>query len=95
MPLHPSELTRRPPERFLAPGAPSRSLLPFGCGARSCPGEGLARAELFVFLGLILREFRLEPGPEGLPGLRGSPGTVLRCPSFRLRMVPCQPPGLP
>uniref|UniRef100_A0A8C5IRG0 Steroid 21-hydroxylase n=1 Tax=Junco hyemalis TaxID=40217 RepID=A0A8C5IRG0_JUNHY len=83
------------PERFLAPGAPSRSLLPFGCGARSCPGEGLARAELFVFLGLILREFRLEPGPEGLPGLRGSPGTVLRCPSFRLRMVPCQPPGLP
>ncbi|XP_038016415.1 steroid 21-hydroxylase-like isoform X2 [Motacilla alba alba] len=83
------------PERFLAPGAPSRSLLPFGCGARSCPGEGLARAELFVFLGLILREFRLEPGPAGLPGLRGSPGTVLRCPPFRLRMVPCQPPGSP
>ncbi|NWH39267.1 CP21A hydroxylase, partial [Chloropsis hardwickii] len=80
------------PERFLIPGAPSRSLLPFGCGARSCPGEGLARAELFVFLGLILREFRLEPGPGGLPGLRGSPGTVLRCPPFRLRMVPCQPP---
>ncbi|NXV01513.1 CP21A hydroxylase, partial [Cettia cetti] len=80
------------PERFLAPGAPSRSLLPFGCGARSCPGEGLARAELFVFLGLILREFRLEPGPGGLPGLRGSPGTVLRCPPFRLRMVPCQLP---
>ncbi|NXO70118.1 CP21A hydroxylase, partial [Phainopepla nitens] len=80
------------PERFLAPGAPSRSLLPFGCGARSCPGEGLARAELFVFLGLILREFRLEPGPGGLPGLNGSPGTVLRCAPFRLRMVPCQPP---
>ncbi|NXO13143.1 CP21A hydroxylase, partial [Oriolus oriolus] len=80
------------PERFLGPGAPSRSLLPFGCGARSCPGEGLARAELFVFLGLILREFRLEPGPGGPPGLRGSPGTVLRCPPFRLRMVPCQPP---
>ncbi|NXY11436.1 CP21A hydroxylase, partial [Pteruthius melanotis] len=79
-------------ERFLAPGAPSRSLLPFGCGARSCPGEGLARAELFVFLGLILREFRLEPGPGGPPGLRGSPGTVLRCPPFRVRMVPCQPP---
>ncbi|XP_066062441.1 steroid 21-hydroxylase isoform X3 [Chamaea fasciata] len=83
------------PERFLAPGAPLRSLLPFGCGARSCPGEGLARAELFVFLGLILREFRLEPGPGGLPGLRGSLGTVLRCPPFRLRMVPCQPPGSP
>lgn len=91
----PSKLIHRPPERFLAPGAPSRSLLPFGCGARSCPGEGLARAELFVFLGLILREFRLEPGPGGLPGLRGSPGTVLRCPPFSLRMVPCQPSGSP
>ncbi|NWI61085.1 CP21A hydroxylase, partial [Calyptomena viridis] len=78
------------PERFLSPGAPWRSLLPFGCGARSCPGEGLARAELFVFLGLILQEFRLEPGPGGLPGLGGSPGTVLRCPPFRLRMVPYQ-----
>ncbi|XP_064494195.1 steroid 21-hydroxylase isoform X3 [Pseudopipra pipra] len=83
------------PERFLSPGAPWRSLLPFGCGARSCPGEALARAELFVFLGLILREFRLEPGPEGLPGLGVSPGTVLRCPPFHLRMVPCQPPGSP
>lgn len=89
------KLDPSPPERFLAPGAPSRSLMPFGCGARSCPGEGLARAELFVFLGLILREFRLEPGPGGLPGLRGSPGTVLRCPPFRLRMVPCQPLGSP
>ncbi|NXG11162.1 CP21A hydroxylase, partial [Sakesphorus luctuosus] len=77
------------PERFLAADAPSRSLLPFGCGARSCPGEALARAELFVFLGLILREFRLEPGPGGLPGLGGSAGTVLRCPPFRLRLVPC------
>ncbi|XP_005058028.1 PREDICTED: steroid 21-hydroxylase-like [Ficedula albicollis] len=52
------------PERFLAPGAPARSLLPFGCGARSCPGEGLARAELFVFLGLILREFRVSAERE-------------------------------
>ncbi|NWS14870.1 CP21A hydroxylase, partial [Pachyramphus minor] len=80
------------PERFLSPGAPWRSLLPFGCGARSCPGEALARAELFVFLGLILREFRLEPGPGGLPRLGGSPGTVLRCPPFHLCMVPCQTP---
>uniref|UniRef100_A0A8C5X833 Uncharacterized protein n=1 Tax=Malurus cyaneus samueli TaxID=2593467 RepID=A0A8C5X833_9PASS len=77
------------PEAFL-PGTwglgscrlPLALLLPFGCGARSCPGEGLARAELLVFLGLILSEFRLEPGPGGLPGLEGSPGTVLRCPPF-------------
>ncbi|NXI45138.1 CP21A hydroxylase, partial [Galbula dea] len=81
------------PERFLAPGAPWRALMPFGCGARSCLGEGLARAELFVFLGCILREFRLEPpGPGLLPCLEVSAGTVLRCPPFRVCMVPCQPP---
>ncbi|XP_074932531.1 steroid 21-hydroxylase-like [Phalacrocorax aristotelis] len=79
------------PERFLVPGAPWRSLVPFGCGARSCPGEGLARAELFVFLGQILQEFRLEPPAPGvLPCLGVSAGTVLRCPPFRVRMVPCQ-----
>ncbi|NXS43772.1 CP21A hydroxylase, partial [Balaeniceps rex] len=81
------------PERFLVPGAPWRALVPFGCGARSCLGEGLARAELFVFLGQILQEFRLEPPAPGvLPCLEVSAGTVLRCPPFRVRMVPCQPP---
>ncbi|KAM8986351.1 LOW QUALITY PROTEIN: steroid 21-hydroxylase-like [Ara ararauna] len=88
---HPEEFL---PERFLAPGAPLRALLPFGCGARSCLGEALARAELFVFLGQILREFRLEPPAPGLlPSLQVRAGTVLRCPPFRVRMVPCQDPA--
>ncbi|NXS75960.1 CP21A hydroxylase, partial [Pandion haliaetus] len=81
------------PERFLVPGAPWRALVPFGCGARSCLGEGLARAELFVFLGRILQEFRLDPpAPGAVPCLEVSAGTVLRCPPFRVCMVPCQPP---
>ncbi|NWS65047.1 CP21A hydroxylase, partial [Chunga burmeisteri] len=81
------------PERFLVPGAPWRALVPFGCGARACLGEGLARAELFVFLGRILQEFRLEPPAPGvLPCLEVSAGTVLRCPPFCVRMVPCQSP---
>ncbi|XP_076216990.1 steroid 21-hydroxylase-like [Aptenodytes patagonicus] len=64
------------PERFLVPGAPWRALVPFGCGARSCLGEGLARAELFVFLGQILQEFRLEPPAPGV------------CPAWRCRQAP-------
>ncbi|NXO04586.1 CP21A hydroxylase, partial [Rhinopomastus cyanomelas] len=76
------------PERFLSPGAPCRSLLPFGCGARACPGEGLARAELLVFLGHLLLHFRLEAPP---PPLDGSAGTVLRPRPFRLRMAPASP----
>uniref|UniRef100_A0A8C9FB32 Steroid 21-hydroxylase n=1 Tax=Pavo cristatus TaxID=9049 RepID=A0A8C9FB32_PAVCR len=80
------------PERFLQPGAPWRALLPFGCGARSCVGEALARAELFVFLGHILQRFRLEPPSDGaLPHLGVTAGTVLRCTPFRVRLVPCPP----
>ncbi|KAM6135224.1 steroid 21-hydroxylase-like [Pterocles gutturalis] len=83
------------PERFLAPGAPLRSLLPFGCGARSCLGEGVAQAELLVFLGGVLREFCLEPPtPGALASLCVGGGTVLRCPAFRVHMVPCGPPAL-
>ncbi|NXK49303.1 CP21A hydroxylase, partial [Chauna torquata] len=87
---HPDEFL---PERFLEPQAPWRALVPFGCGARSCLGEALARAELFVFLGHILHHFRLEPPmPGALPRLAVTAGTVLRCPPFCVRLVPCQPP---
>ncbi|XP_062456858.1 steroid 21-hydroxylase, partial [Rhea pennata] len=79
------------PERFLA-AAPGRALVPFGCGARACLGEGLARAELLVFLGHILRHFRLEPPAPGvLPSLEVTAGTVLRCRPFRVRLIALEP----
>ncbi|XP_067169758.1 steroid 21-hydroxylase-like [Apteryx mantelli] len=79
------------PERFLEEG-PGRALVPFGCGARACLGEGLARAELLVFLGHILRNFRLEPPAPGvLPSLEVTAGTVLRCPPFRVRLIALEP----
>ncbi|XP_053908094.1 steroid 21-hydroxylase-like isoform X2 [Cuculus canorus] len=82
------------PERFLLPDAPRRSLLPFGCGARSCVGAALARSELLVFLGRILWEFRIEPpAPGQLPGLEGTPGTVLRPAGCSLRLVPWHSPA--
>ncbi|XP_068265458.1 steroid 21-hydroxylase [Nyctibius grandis] len=91
---HPEEFL---PERFLAPGAPWRALLPFGCGARSCVGAGLARAELAALLGRLVRDFRLVPARAGrLPALgAGRAGTVLRCAPYRLRAIPVQPPRDP
>ncbi|CAM4669354.1 unnamed protein product [Caretta caretta] len=83
------------PERFLEADDPrlaQRNLVPFSCGARACLGETLARAEIFVFLGHVLREFRLEPpAPGALPSLRGLYGTVVRCPPFRVRVLPRGP----
>ncbi len=50
----------------------------FGLGKRRCPGELLARAELFLFLASLMQQFRLLPASgqtkedlsmEAVPGL--------------------------
>ncbi|XP_027814596.1 steroid 21-hydroxylase isoform X2 [Ovis aries] len=61
------------PDRFLEPGA-NTSALAFGCGARVCLGESLARLELFVVLLRLLQAFTLLPPPGGaLPSLQPDP----------------------
>ncbi|XP_075774562.1 steroid 21-hydroxylase isoform X2 [Pelodiscus sinensis] len=96
---HDETLWSRPlefrPERFLEaePRLAQRLLLPFSCGARACLGESLARAEIFIFLGCLLRDFRLlPPAPGALPSLQGLFGTVVRCAPFRVRLLPRAPP---
>ncbi|KAJ7324693.1 hypothetical protein JRQ81_017713 [Phrynocephalus forsythii] len=42
--------------------------LPFGAGARVCPGEQLAKTEVFIFLTSLLRTFRFQL-PEGVKEL--------------------------
>ncbi|CAG5128435.1 unnamed protein product [Candidula unifasciata] len=57
------------PERFLddnggllPPDHPLRkSLLPFGIGLRSCPGEIFARSRVFMFVTLILQKYDILP----------------------------------
>ncbi|XP_057252681.1 steroid 21-hydroxylase-like, partial [Pezoporus wallicus] len=87
------------PEEFLPGtdgmgGGGPRNPLPFGSPLPLSPPSPLARAELFSFLGLLLRHFRLEPPAPGLlPSLRVRAGTVLRCPPYRVRMRPCHEPA--
>ncbi|XP_006904686.1 steroid 21-hydroxylase [Pteropus alecto] len=85
------------PDRFLAPGA-SPSALAFGCGARVCLGEPLARLELFVVLARLLQAFTLLPPVGALPSLQPHPhcGVNLTVPPFQVRLQPrgAAPPGL-
>uniref|UniRef100_A0A3Q3VL24 Steroid 21-hydroxylase n=1 Tax=Mola mola TaxID=94237 RepID=A0A3Q3VL24_MOLML len=69
------------PERFLEGGGGStRSLIPFGAGARVCLGESVVKMELFLFTAYLLRDFHfVHPESEGpLPDLRGVASVVLK-----------------
>ncbi|KAL2089548.1 hypothetical protein ACEWY4_014236 [Coilia grayii] len=42
------------------------NFIPFGIGKRACPGEQLARMELFLFFSSLMQRFRFQ-APDGLP----------------------------
>ncbi|KAM6910066.1 steroid 21-hydroxylase [Xenentodon cancila] len=75
------------PERFLEGGGGStRALMPFGGGARLCLGEAVAKMELFLFTGYLLRDFQfILPESEGsLPDLRGVASVVLKVKAYKV-----------
>lgn len=64
-------------------------LAPFGSGKRACPGEALARTEIFIFFATLMQNFRFEaPKSEPLPPLTSPPG-VIRAP--HIYKVCCMP----
>nr|XP_012596547.1 steroid 21-hydroxylase isoform X6 [Microcebus murinus] len=79
------------PDRFLQPGKSPRTLV-FGCGARLCLGEPLARLELFVVLARLLQAFTLLP-VGALPSLQPQPYFSLNL-EIRPFQVWLQPRGM-
>ena len=55
------------PSRFIKDGQVKRSdaLIPFSAGKRQCPGENLAKAELFLFFVGLVQKFQFEPVRPG------------------------------
>ena len=61
------------------------SYLPFSAGIRRCPGEALAKFEMFLFISRLFRDFQVEKDPdEPMPDLEGDFGLVLSPKPFRV-----------
>ena len=55
------------PNRFLEDGKVMKpeALIPFAAGKRQCPGESLAKAELFLFFTGLIQKFHFESIEKG------------------------------
>ncbi|XP_046568799.1 cytochrome P450 2H2-like [Haliotis rubra] len=82
------------PERFLSAEGKfvkPEEFIPFSLGKRACPGESLARMELFLFITGLVQRFHFLP-PEDEPPLSKEPlpGAVLKPQPFKVMSVPRQ-----
>ncbi|CUR30028.1 CYtochrome P450 family [Caenorhabditis elegans] len=60
------------PDRFIGEnGKPIKieQLIPFSIGKRQCPGEGLARMEIFLLVANLFNRYKISPFSEGFPNL--------------------------
>ncbi|OTA54021.1 cytochrome P450 [Hypoxylon sp. EC38] len=74
------------PSRFLKKKSLTRSpaFRPFGGGATLCPGQTLARQEIFGFIAILLRRFRLEVAKDSAGNKLPFPRLNSMTPSFGL-----------
>ncbi|XP_076873279.1 cytochrome P450 2J2-like isoform X2 [Brachyhypopomus gauderio] len=79
------------PQNFLNPQGEfikPEAFLPFSAGKRVCPGESLARMELFLFFTSILQVFTLSPPAGTKPSLEFELGVTLSPKPFKMTARP-------
>ncbi|CAD5233548.1 unnamed protein product [Bursaphelenchus xylophilus] len=79
------------PERFLDSEGrviPCNELIPFSTGRRICPGEALAKAEIFLIFANLLNRYELRPvAGEPKPSLKRNFGFSVAPDPFRVEIV--------
>ncbi|XP_012662668.1 cytochrome P450 2J2-like [Otolemur garnettii] len=78
------------PENFLENGQFKKreSFLPFSIGKRACPGEQLARTELFIFFTCLMQKFTFRPPDNEKLSLKFRMGITVSPVKHRLCAVP-------
>ncbi|XP_071666246.1 cytochrome P450 2J2-like isoform X1 [Patagioenas fasciata] len=78
------------PGHFLKDGQfwKRESFVPFAIGKRSCPGELLARTELFLFFTALLQKFTFQVPPDTTLGLQFKLGITLTPKPYKICAVP-------
>lgn len=65
--------------------------LPFGAGRRKCPGEQLARMELFLFFASMVQRCRIQSIPGREPIIDSKYGLTLKPLDFKVNVLPRHP----
>ncbi|XP_058160700.1 cytochrome P450 2J2-like [Dasypus novemcinctus] len=78
------------PEHFLENGEfkKKESFLPFPIGKRACPGEQLARSELFIFLTSLMQKFTFKPPNNEKLSLQFRVGLTISPVKYHLCAIP-------
>lgn len=67
----------------------SDRLMPFGHGKRSCPGESMARLEIFLYTTTLVQKYKILPAddqPLIVPFVNGIANNVNR--NLKLKFIP-------
>ncbi|VDL83122.1 unnamed protein product [Nippostrongylus brasiliensis] len=69
------------PDRYLNEDKLDQMIVPFGLGKRSCLGESLARAELYLIIANVLLRYKISADPDHMPSMKAAHEIAVRVPS--------------